>query len=167
RADRGAPRSSWPRAGPSRAAHGEAGIARADLAREVGEHPVDRHRAEVVAGAVPQAHSAVFGLAGAHDEHVGDLADLRLADPVAQLLVAVVELGPNARGAQAAVYRARVVDVLLADRQHARLDRREPGREGSGVVLDQHADEALERAEDRPVDHHGTLGLPVAVDVLE
>ena len=34
-------------------------------------------------------------------------------------------------------------------------------------MLDQHADEALERAEDGAVDHDRPLGLPVAVDVLE
>ena len=49
---------------------------------------------------------------------------------------------------------ARVVDVAVGDRQHDRLHGREPERELARVVLDQDADEALERAEQRAVDHH-------------
>src|SRR5882724_11562923 len=155
------------RAGRSRAAHGETGVARADLAGEVGKHTVERNGAEIVAAAVAEAHGAVFRFAGADDEHVRHLPDLCVTDAVAELLVTVVELGAEARGAQTRVHRAGVVDVLLADRQHPRLNRREPRRECPGVVLDQDADEALERAEDRAVDHDRALGLPVAVDVLE
>ena len=62
---------------------------------------------------------------------------------------------------------AGVLAVLLGDRQHPRLHGGQPGRERAGEVLDQDADEPLERAEDRPVDHHRPLGLPVGVDVVE
>ena len=52
------------------------------------------------------------------------------------------------------------VDVAVGDRQHDRLDRRQPDRELAGVVLDEHADEALEGAHQRAVDHHrAVLGV--------
>jgi len=41
--------------------------------------------------------------------------------------------------------------------EHHRLHRRQPRRHLPRVMLDQNADEALERAEDRPVQHAGTL----------
>ena len=50
-----------------------------------------------------------------------------------------------------------VVVVPLGDRDALHLDGREPGREGAGVVLDEHADEPLDRAELRRVDHHRLL----------
>src|SRR6059036_1863966 len=96
--------------GRSRATHGEAGVARGDLAGEVGEDAIDRHGAEVVPGAVAEAHGAVLGLARGDHQHVRHLADLRVADPIAELLVAVVELGAQARAAQARVHRAGVLD---------------------------------------------------------
>ena len=97
---------------------------------EVGDDAVERHGAEILAGARAQADRALLGLALADDEHVGHLAHLGVADAVAELLVAVVELGADARRAQPLVHRARVVDVLLADRQHARLHRA-PARSGT------------------------------------
>src|SRR5262245_57405082 len=153
--------------GRSRAAHGETGLARGDLAGEIGEDAVDGHSAEIIARAVAEAHGPVLGLPRADHQHVGHLAHLRVADAVAELLVAVVELGAQARGPQPPVHRACVLDVLLADREHARLHRRQPRRKRAGVVLDEHPDEALERAQDRAVHHDRALGLPVAVDVLE
>ena len=52
------------------------------------------------------------------------------------------------------------------DRKDPHLHGREPERERSGEVLDQDPDEALERADQRPVDHHrrvlGVVGALVA-----
>src|SRR5207245_2922780 len=76
----------------SRTAHGETGRARADLAREVREHTVEGDGPEVLPAPVPEADGPVLALPLADDEHVRDLPDLRLADPVAELLIAVVEL---------------------------------------------------------------------------
>src|SRR5205823_1987723 len=84
----------------SRTAHGETGRARADLAREVREHTVEGDGPEVLPAPVPEADGPVLALPLADDEHVRDLPDLRLADPVAELLIAVVELRPHARGAE-------------------------------------------------------------------
>ena len=57
--------------------------------------------------------------------------------------------------------------MLLADGNEADLHGREPEREGSGVVLDEHAEEALNRAEERAVDHDRLMALAVFADVLE
>jgi hypothetical protein len=54
--------------------------------------------------------------------------------------------------------------VAVGDRQHERLDGRQPERELARVVLDQDADEALEGAHQRAVDHHrrcSALSAPV------
>src|SRR4029077_9779341 len=48
-----------------------------------------------------------------------------------------------------------------------RLLGREPQRQHSAGMLDQHADEALERAEDRAMDHHGTFLGASAVRVRQ
>ena len=54
--------------------------------------------------------------------------------------------------------------MAVGDRQHRRLDGREPGREAAAVVLDQDPGEALHRAEQRAVDHHRpVLGVVVAL----
>src|SRR5213083_324283 len=79
----------------SRAAYGETGRTRADLAREVGQDAVEGDGPEVLAAPVPEADGPVLALPLADDEHVRDLPELRLADPVAELLVAVVELRPQ------------------------------------------------------------------------
>src|SRR5438046_3059586 len=83
------------------------GWSRARRFRARGRRPRGRRaRRRVVAAAVAQAHGAGLRLAGAADEHVGYLAQLRLADAVAELLVAVVELAAHARGPQPLVHRA-------------------------------------------------------------
>src|SRR3989440_12390838 len=84
----------------SRAAKGEPGRAGADLARKVGEDAVEGDDPEVVPAPMPKADRPVLALPFADDEHVRNLPDLRLADPVAELLVAVVELGAHPRRAE-------------------------------------------------------------------
>jgi hypothetical protein len=61
----------------------------------------------------------------------------------------------------------QVAVVVAVHRDADDLDRRQPGREGAGVVLDQHADEALDRAELRRVDHHRLLPGAVGRLVLQ
>src|SRR3989338_9267924 len=54
--------------------------------------------------------------------------------------------------------------MRFADREHARLHRREPGREGTVVVLDKHRRAALERAGDSRAYHHDALFLSLFVN---
>src|SRR5438552_951957 len=128
----------------SRAAYGETGRTRADLAREVGQDAVEGDGPEVLAAPVPEADGPVLALPLAHDEHVRDLPELRLADPVAELLVAVVELRPQARSAELLPDGPSVRGVFLAHRQDTRLHRREPRRERARVMLGEHPDEPRE-----------------------
>src|SRR6476646_5389376 len=153
-------------AGSAGVAHGEGGGTTSDLGGELGHDALHRHRAHVFARAPAHAGRAALGLALSHHQHVRHLSDLGVADAIAQLLVAVVELGADPRRPERGEHLATVLAVLLADRQHARLDRREPGRERAREVLGQDRHEPLVGAEDRAVDHHRALGLAVGVDVL-
>ena len=122
--------------------------------------------AQIPAGAAAHRHRAL-GLAVADDQHVGDLLQLRLADLISNLLLALVELGPQPGRRQRSPHRPRVVEVPVGNRQHDALHRRQPQRERAGVVLDQERDEPLEAAEDRPVDHHRPVLGVVGADVLQ
>ena len=55
--------------------------------------------------------------------------------------------------------------VPVRDRDDDGLDRRQPEWEGAGEVLDQDADEPLERAVDRAMDGDRALRLAVLVDI--
>jgi hypothetical protein len=46
---------------------------------------------------------------------------------------------------------------VVGDRDPDSGHRRQPGREGPGVVLEQHREEPLDRPEQGPVDHHRLL----------
>ena len=67
---------------------------------------------------------------------------------------------PSARSASTNVVQVR--RVVVADRDADHLHRRQPGRERAGVVLGEHAEEPLDRAEQRPVDHHRRCRVPSA-----
>src|SRR5262249_57089983 len=101
-------------AGSGRATHGKGGGPTSDLRGERGEHAVHGQGPRVLAAAPPDARRAVLRFALAHDQHVRHLPELGLADPVAELLVAVVELHPDARLAEALEEPAPVLGVLLA-----------------------------------------------------
>src|SRR5687768_1035511 len=103
----------------------------------------DGQRAQVLARA--QAHGGGAGLllARAHHQHVRDLLLLGLADLVAQLLVALVELDPDAGRGELVAHPAAVVEELLRDRQHDGLRGGQPDREGASGVLDEDAQEPL------------------------
>src|SRR5438874_13057618 len=55
----------------------------------------------------------------------------------------------------------------FSDNGSTRLHRREPERERAGVVLDDDADETLERPEDSAMDYNRPMLFAVVVDVLE
>ncbi len=57
--------------------------------------------------------------------------------------------------------------MTVGDRDHRRLQRGQPRRERAGEVLDQDPNEPLDRSEQRTVDHHGSLPVPVLVNVLD
>ncbi len=57
--------------------------------------------------------------------------------------------------------------MLLGDGDDADLHGGEPHGEGAGVVLDEDAEEAFDRAEERAVDHDGLVLFAVFAGVLE
>src|SRR5207302_2374003 len=81
------------------------------------------------------------------DNRVGNLLQLGLADPLADRVVSLVDLDAVSGLAQLRRKPAGSLAVVGPDGQDEQLHRREPERELAAVVLDQDADEALERAE--------------------
>src|SRR3954451_22783650 len=85
------------------------------------------------------------------DDDEGDLFDLGVSDPLADGVVGVVHL--HAAAVEPAGEVVRRSPVALADGEDPDLDGCEPEGERAGVVLGQNADEALEGAHQRPMDH--------------
>ena len=79
----------------------------------------------------------------------------------------LVHFDAEARGLQLGLDLLRVFVMPLADGHQTHLHRREPQRESSGVVLDQHAEEALDRTEERAMNHHRLMALAVFADILK
>ena len=100
----------------------------------------------------------------AGDHHERHLLQLGVADLLLHPVVGVVDLDPQPLGPHPLRDVVQVVVVPLGDRDGLDLHRGEPGRERAGVVLDEHAEEPLDRAELRRVDHHrllaGAVGAP-------
>src|SRR5216684_4300665 len=89
-------------------------------------------------------------------------ADFRI-----HLFVARIHFHAHSFRPQLRRYFFRVLRMALGDRDHRYLHRRQPHRERSGVVFDQHAEEALDRSVERAVDHHWLLAAAVFGYVFE
>ena len=127
----------------------------------------DRARALVAAGARPHRHRAFRALPIADDQHVGHLLQLGLPDLISNLFLPLVEVGPQPGPPELVADRGGVGQVAVGNRQHHRLNRRQPQRKRPGVVLDQDGDEPLEAAENRPVDDHRPVLGVVGADVFQ
>ena len=57
--------------------------------------------------------------------------------------------------------------MVVADRQDPDLHRGQPGGEGAGVVLEEHAEEPLDRAEQGAVEHDRRVAGAVLAHVLQ
>src|SRR5690606_1132688 len=132
-------------------------IRRDRLVRQRGDGRVERDDALLLAAETADRDLALLGLTLADDEQYRDLAQRVLADLVVDLLVAQVAVDAQAGGAKLRDDVERVGVGVRHDRAHHHLQRRKPQRKMAGEVLDQDAGEALERAEDRAVDHHRRL----------
>ena len=128
---------------------------------------VDADGAAITDREVPHREGVALRLAAAGHQHVGGLEQLGLADLVAQLFVAVVDLNAKALGAEAGRDGMAVVHLLIADRHDDGLHRGEPGGEGAGDMLDEDADEPLKAAEDGTMDDDGRLLRVLAIGVGE
>src|SRR5262245_37419853 len=119
---------------------------RSDLLLDVLLELLERHHFLRRALAAAHADAARGLLALADDERVGNLVGLRGAHAVVQGLVAGVGLGADPGGLEEVGDLARIRGLLVRDRQHCDLLRREEGREVAAGVLEVDRDEALERA---------------------
>src|SRR5439155_26701144 len=104
---------------------------------------IDRPAAFDAATTRVDADGAVAHVVVADHEHVGDLLELGPPDASADGLVGLGDVDAVAAGTQTAGNRGGAGVVVVANRQHPRLDRRQPSREGARVVLDEDAEEAL------------------------
>src|ERR1700726_1361046 len=123
--------------------------------------------AEVAVAAVAYGDGAGFGFFCANDEHVRDFLHLRVADLGRQFFVAVVEMDANAVSLERFSDVLRVVGNFFADRPDFDLHGSEPKREGSGVVLDEDAEKALDGAEQRAVNHERLVAGSIFGDVFK
>src|SRR5439155_20447573 len=98
---------------------------------------LQRLATDVSAAVLAHRHGALALLPLADHEHVGDLAQLGIADLARDRLAAVVELDAGPLRAQPPEHRRAVVVEAIGHRQHDRLHGCEPQRELAGVVLDQ------------------------------
>src|SRR5699024_5794297 len=139
--------------------------ARLHLGLCLGSEGRHRHRAEILARARAHRHGAGLALAITHHQHVGHARHGVLANLVADLLVAQIAFGAQPSGAQSMSDFLRIVSLRIGDVEHLRLYRRQPQRQGAGIVLEQDADEALHRTENRAVQHDRHPALAGLIDV--
>ena len=118
---------------------------------------------------VPRANvnRAVGLLALAHDEDVVPLLELRLANLLLHLAIAIVNLAVEALLAKHAANLMRIVPALLADGHDHHLPGREPEGPLPRKVLGEDRKHALHGAEDGAVDDDRALGLVRLADVRQ
>jgi hypothetical protein len=80
-----------------------------------------------------------------------------LPDFIGNLLVPQISVNTQAGGFQRGLHFFHVGSLRIRNIQDRNLHRRQPQRQRAGIVLDQDADEALHRADDRAVQHHRHL----------
>src|SRR5216117_2599345 len=86
----------------------------------------DSHRTCVAPAASPDGNRAVLPFTVPGDEHVGNLGPLCLPDLQADLLAAQVRFNTNPGLGQAARHVLSIACVLVRDRDHDGLHRRQP-----------------------------------------
>ena len=135
-------------------------VASGDPGGDLLDGVVHRDAVALRAVAVAEGDRAGLGVGGTGEQHERDLLLAGGADLLLHAVVGVVDLDPDARGAQLLRDVHQVGHLLVGDRDADHLHRCEPGRERAGVVLGEDAEEPLDRAELRRVDHHRLLARP-------
>src|SRR5579875_251223 len=132
-----------------------------------GDEIGQRHGTLVAFAAGADADGAAGLFLIAEDKDIGCLLVGKVADLSVHLFVAQVGFDAQARLFQLLFDLLGIACVALADGHQTHLHGRKPQRECSGVVLDEHAEEALDRAEEGAVDHYRLMALAVFANVLE
>jgi len=138
-----------------------------DQFQRLGEEIGQRHGSLIAFGAGANAYCLGFGFFVAHDQDVGGFLVGEVADFGIHFLVAIVDFDSQSGGFEFCFDLGGVCMVALADGDEANLDRREPKREGSGVVLDEDAEKTLDRTKKSAVDHHRLMLFSVFADVFK
>src|SRR6185437_5469171 len=102
---------------------------------DLGQHRLQRHRPAVLLLVRPHRDHSALGLALPDDQHVGNLAQLRLPDAVADFALCRHHLRPHARRLASLSHLPRRCVLPLGDRQHYGLHWRKPRRQRSGEML--------------------------------
>src|SRR5262249_15427997 len=121
---------------------------------------LDGHDGQLFTAADARRDLALRALTITDHQHIGYFFELRLADLVAELFVAGVDLDAQASRAKLGRHAGAVRLLPLGERQHARLHRCQPERKRAGRVFQQDGEEPLDRAEERSMNHHRPLLLP-------
>ena len=111
-------------------------------------------------------HSAVLHVPVAHHQHIGHLLHLRLADLLADLLVALVHFHPAAQGEELLLEVKGIVVGAVGDGEDAHLLRRHPRGQRAGVLFNEVGQGALVAAHGSAVDDIGRLLLAVGIHIL-
>ena len=110
---------------------------------------MERDCAEVFPAALAERDGMAIDFLIAEDEHIRNFLALRVADLRVHAVRTSVDMHPQPGIAQLGGDFISGLDMAIGDRDDFGLDRGEPGGERAGVVLDQDAEEAFERAEER------------------
>src|SRR5436853_1010508 len=90
-----------------------------------------------------------------------------LANFGVHLLVAGIDVNTHSDCLELLGYLLSVAGVAFRNRDHHYLRRREPSREISGVVFNEHTEEALDRSVKCAMDHQRLLARAIFGDVLQ
>ena len=84
-----------------------------------------------------------------------------LSDFIRNLLVTQVQCDPKALISQRFRHRLNVIGLCIGDIEHGNLHRSQPGRQCTGMLLDQNAKKTLQTTDDGAVQHHGAVASTV------
>src|SRR6266852_2860910 len=136
------------------------------LASETGDEFGQIHLPEVFTAAGPHGHLFSRLFLFADNQLVRQLLQAMFPNFIGYFFIPQVGLAAPPRLLQIRCNACRVSGLALGDIKHRNLHRRKPQRHRAGLVLDENADEALHRADDRPMQHDRYLARIVFGDVL-
>src|SRR5438045_1528262 len=126
-----------------------------------------RHRSQVLSRAQADSHSILRCLLITHYQHIGNLLHLGITYFGIHALVARIYLDTHSYQLELRCDLVRVSSVPVGDGDEHDLDRGQPGREGSGIMLKQDGDHTLQGAAVGAMDHHGPVTLPILADIAQ